>query len=244
MLDSLYLGAYWRNRRMTLREYAAVTQRFLARLRELHPLFQELVSWGDTEDSAVALLPDLANLEGLILTRNHGRDAIYSHPGPDGGPSLDSECRRGFIMNYSTHRAAVQENVQVMITAGVYSPALTNALVIDFPRAGSQEFQQYEFSRALLGVVVECWQPRMALITSPSFRDKLGGEGGPRTIGWMTWFADVAVKEALPSGTDAEPMRGGVLVTTARDVMSTGLSEHLSTAQRIQDRLKAHGVLG
>jgi hypothetical protein len=51
MTASFYVGAYWKERPQTLREYVAESKRFLVRLRDVHPVFLRWMSWGRTPDS-------------------------------------------------------------------------------------------------------------------------------------------------------------------------------------------------
>lgn len=243
MTDSFYLGAYWKNRRLTMREYIAASKQYLAELQALHPVFRELVSWGNTADSAVVLRPDLSNLDDLILSRSYSKDAIYSRPRPDGGPTLESDCSRGFISNYSNNRDPRDGKVQVMITAGSFSPWLSNAVVINLPTMRFPEFLEYGFVHRLLALSVKCWLPQMSVVSSNEFRDKLGGEGGRKTIGWLTWFADPAVREALPAGVESELLGNGVLVTTTRAVLSADYPAQVETASRIRSALQSKGLL-
>ena len=242
MADSFYLGAYWKQRSCTLREYIAGSKGFLARLGALHPVFQGLMITGKSPSSEVVLQPDLSNLEELIFRCGPHDDDLFSHANPDGSPSLDSEASHGFMTSYSHAKPWEEEDVGISITAGMASPWLTNAVVIDLPK-GVREFREYGFVRKLLETTVDCWAPSMAVVTSSSFREKLGDSGGSRTIGWMTWFSDSLVRKALPKGIDHEPLAGGLLVTTAREAVSLEAPAHVATALQIRDHLVRHGFL-
>jgi hypothetical protein len=242
MAESFYLGAYWKARRRTLREYIAESKDFLAALQELHPAFRRLVSWGDTEESGVELLPDLSNLEDLIFRRGPSDDALFSPAGSGGAPTLDSYCSRGFITVYSNGSALAEEKVRITIIAGTDSPWLSNSVVINFPQA-IQAFREYAFIRQLLEVVLDCWAPDMAIVSSSAFNEKLDGQGGRKAVGWMTWFADPAVQEALPEGVERQARGGGMLVVTAHEAVSPSVPGHAATARLIRESLRQHGYL-
>jgi hypothetical protein len=214
----------------------------MARLGALHPVFHELVMTGKTPHSGVRLLRDLSNLEELVFRLGPRGDDLFTHANPDGSPTLDSEAGIGFSTSYWDETSQVQERVGVSITAGMDSPWLTNAVVIYLPESVG-EFREYGFVKKLLAATVECWEPSMAVVSSHAFREKLGGKGGTRTIGWMTWFKDPAVAKALPKKAEREPLANGVLVTTTREVLSPENPTHVATALKIRDTLLKHGFL-
>ncbi|HEX8698018.1 MAG TPA: Imm52 family immunity protein [Myxococcaceae bacterium] len=242
MTDKFYLGAYWQHRSCTLREYIAGCMRFMTRLGALHPVFQELVMTGKAPDAGVRLLSDLSNLEELVFQLGPRGDDLFTHAKPDGSPTLDSEGGIGFATSYSNKKRHAEERVAVSISTGKDSPWLTNAVVIEMPE-GVREFREYEFVKKLLETTVECWEPSMAVVTSHALREKLGGKGGTRTIGWMTWFKDSSVAKALPKRAERETLAGGVLVTTAREIISPENPSHVATALQIRDTLLKRGFL-
>ncbi len=242
MTDEFYLGAYWQRRSCTLRQYIAGCMRFMARLGALHPVFHELVMTGKTPHSGVKLLRDLSNLENWVFRLGPRGDDLFTHANPDGSPTLDSEAGLGFSTSYGNEKPQSEVGVGVRITAGMDSPWLTNAVVIEMPE-GVREFREYDFVKKLLATTVECWEPSMSVVSSHAFREKLGGKGGTQTIGWMTWFKDSSVAKALPKKAERETLSGGVLVTTTREVLSPENPTHVTTALKIRDSLLKHGFL-
>jgi hypothetical protein len=242
MTEEFYLGAYWQQGRCTLREYIAASHRFMSRLGTLHPVFQELIMTGKTPEAGVRLLPDLTNLDELVLRLAPSDDDLFSHPDPDGRPTLDSEAGHGFMTNYSNKSPRTEGKVGVSIIAGTDSPRLTNAVVIELPM-GFREFRQYGFVKKLLETTVGCWEPSMAVVTCYTLVEKLGGKGGTQTIGWMTWFKDAKVAKALPKKAERETLANGVLVTTTRELLSAENPDHVATARKVRDSLLQQGYL-
>jgi len=242
MPDEFYLGAYWKHRSCTLREYIANCRQFMARLGKLHPCLQELIMTGKAPNAGVRLLPDLSNLDDLVFELGPRGDDLFTHANPDGSPTLESEAGIGFSTSYGDQRPYGEEGIGVSISAGMDSPWLTNAVVIYMP-ISVREFQEYGFVKKLLATTVECWEPTRAVVTSHAFREKLGGKVGSPTIGWMNWFKDSAVTKALPKRAEREALASGVLVTTTRELLSAENPTHVATARRIRDALSKHGSL-
>ena len=240
MMGNLYLGAYWKQQRLSLREYIAACKRFLATLRKLHPAFHELVFWGRTKDSAVELTPDLSNLDALILRQGPSENARYSHVGTDGGLTLESECENGFITIYSNKPVSDAEKLGITITAGAHSPWLHNAVVINLPSA-VEDFKNYESVKRLLTETLACWEAEMAVVSSHAFNDRVDEEGSGHAIGWMNWFRDSSVEQALPADVERSRLKGGVLVTTTRQAVSADSQNHVFAARKIRHSLQSQG---
>ncbi len=242
MMANLYLGAYWKQRRLSLREYIAKCKHFLTTLRDAHPMFRQLVSWERTEDSAIVLFADLSNLDEAIVRHAPSENARYSHAGPNGEPSLDSECEDGFVTVYSNEQPSDGEKLSISITAGAHSQWLNNAVVIRFPQ-GSDEFAQYDFVRDLLMTTIGCWNPEFAVVSSHAFNDRVDEDGDWQAIGWMNWFRDSSVARALPKDIECTQWKGGILLTTTRERLTPDSPTHVSTARRVRDCLQAQGFL-
>ena len=242
MPDEFYLGAYWKHRSCTLREYIAGCKQFMTQLGKLHPIFQALVMTGKAPQAGVRLLPDLSNLDDLVFQLGPHGDDLFTHANPDGSPTLDSEGGIGFSTSYANKEPQAERGVSVSISTGMDSAWLTNAVVIRLPGKVT-EFREYDFVKKLLATTVECWEPSMAVVTSHAFREKLDGKGGSRTIGWMTWFQDASVAKALPKKAERETLANGVLVTTTRELLSAENPTHVATARRIRDALLKRGFL-
>jgi len=242
MTDEFYLGAYWKHRSCTLREYIAGCRQFMARLGALHPVFRELIMTGKAPNAGVKLLPDLSNLDELVFQLGPRGDDLFTHANSDGSPTLDSEGGLGFATSYSNKKSHAKEGVGVSISTGKDSPWLTNAVVIEMPR-GVSEFREYGFVKKLLETTVECWAPSMAVVSCDALVEKLGGKGGAQTIGWMTWFKDAKVAKALPKKVERETLFNGVLVTSTRELLSAENPTHVATALQIRDSLLKRGLL-
>jgi hypothetical protein len=242
MINAFYLGAYWKSRLRTVRQYVAESKSFFRRLQMLHPAFQTLITSEKRRGPPVALLPDLSNLEEVLLRRTFHQDAVFSHLDKEGNPTLDSASPLGFVTGYFSGEALGREKVGIMISAGSDSPWLGNAVVIDFPKE-ERAFREYGFVRQLLEAVVDCWAPDTAVVTSHSFNKRLDEQGGGEAIGWMNWFSEAGVRDALPEGIESEALGSGVLVVTAREPVSADAPEHVATARRIRDSLRARGLL-
>ncbi|WNG57415.1 hypothetical protein F0U59_23590 [Archangium gephyra] len=242
-MASQFLGAYWMNRRLTLRHYIAATRHYLLELQKLHPMFHELVAWGGTAKSRVELRPGLSNLEDAIHRLGRDKDSLYTHLLPDGGLSPESECEGGFLMVYSNDKPLEEGRIQLRITAGVSSPWLSNSVVLDQRVAHASELFDPKLVKRLMGVTVEGWKPQRGLVADQEFVEKVDPESEEWSVGWLTYLANPAARLALPPGVEPETLDEGVLISLMREPPSADNPAHVELARRLKESLVARGLL-
>ncbi|WP_395816933.1 hypothetical protein [Archangium minus] len=115
----------------------------------------------------------MSNLEDAIHRLGRVKDSLYTHLGPDGGLSPESECESGFMMVYSNDKPLEEGRIQIRITAGVSSPWLSNSVVINQHVARASEMLDPKLVKRLMGVTVESWKPQRGLVGAQEFVDKV-----------------------------------------------------------------------
>jgi hypothetical protein len=244
MIDEFYMGAYWRGRPMTLREYANASSEYLLLLQKIHPVFRELEWAGNRLNSTVKLAPALDNLDALIYgSNNKPADNVYENANPDGSLAWASLSPIGYSMGYFTGTTASAGGLEVDISAGKSASALvTNAVTISFPlpedtRFPHREFYDYDFLKNLFTQVIAFWQPRQGRLISHSFSDAMAVKGLPRA-GWLTYAHNPRVAalrndpalrgllfETMPNG---EP-----LLSLGRELLSPDNAGQVELARRL-----------
>jgi hypothetical protein len=251
-MNRIFLGAYWKSRSLTLRQYADLTRDFFLRLQAIHPVFRTLEWVGDRPDSEIAVSPDLANLDDLIY-RRAGSERVFSNPNPDGTPSWDSACRLGFAMTYGSHPANSGNSVVVGIDAGTSSETFTNSATLYFPGeniAGftHREFYEYDFLKELFSIMRIVWTPKFGLVVSDEFSDAVAGKES-RDVGWLTYVRDhraLALRNdiALKGLIVEEAPDGGVLLSLGRAIISPDNMEQVELARLLRRRLISEKLIG
>lgn len=262
MEDQYLLGAYWGVRKLTLREYADMVKAYLQGLQKLHPAFKAFSCVDDQRDEEHWLRPDLSDLDELLYCNSRhwdedSRADEFEHLGSDGRPTWDTTRRLGFREAfYPLDETVWTGGIDLGITAGTYSSALSNVVTIKFPRRDHPEFAKaypdfhsYDCLKRLLTFTVNFWHPEAALVRSDSFGDKVDFpdrdlDNANWNIGWLTYLENPAVAAVLPPTIEHEMLdAGGVLITTAREAVSATNPEHVSTALQIRDTLHERGLL-
>src|SRR5882757_1203547 len=132
-MSDYYLGVYWHDRPVTLREYADATRAFLLLLQKSHPVFQSLEWVGDRPNSELKINQDLANLDDLIYEHAPYDNHVYTMANPDGTPTWQSLSPLGYEMTFGSSPANTKESVVVTIRTGDTGKYTPNAASIRFP---------------------------------------------------------------------------------------------------------------
>ncbi len=247
-MNALYIGAYWPNRPLTLRQYADETRQYLQLLANIHPVFRSLEWVGDRPNSAVKLSPDFSNLDDLISRHAGSKRYLYDNPNPDGTASWDSVCDFGYGMRYSTGKSPEDGGVSISISTGKRNLPVPNSATISFPppdspRFPDREFFDYEFLKSLFSQVIAFWKPKVARVTTHAFAKAVVTEGLPG-VGWMTYVADpraAALRHdsSLKSLMFEEMPDGGLLISLDRTMISPDNMLQVEKARLLRSKLVA-----
>lgn len=120
--DRIVLSAYWKNRRITAREYINACYEFLARLREFSEAFaSRCVVIGRTP---IILSSELDRFREILSQAIEDPESAYGNPDPS-NQSLtpDSTSTLGFRVSFSDpdSKATANTAIGVSVTAGAYS---------------------------------------------------------------------------------------------------------------------------
>ncbi len=198
------LAAYWKNRKITAREYIELCYTFLRKLQSFSPAFENRCVMIGTE--TLILPSDYPSFERILAEVINDKDYLYENPDPKNKTfTLDSSMSGGFSAPFSdpdpeaTDATAISIRVAAGAYGGKYSP--TNVVLIEVPATSDLLAGDLEKVKQLLKLVVEHWQPSFAVLTSSQLRRSLDpARKNSFTVGPLTYFADSRVK-TLADGT-------------------------------------------
>jgi hypothetical protein len=242
MQEKYYLGAYWKERKETLLEYLTISRSFLQRLKHFHNIFSTLAIYIDNGREKIVWLDDeLRNLEELIQMHSISEEAKYESLDDKGTPTWLSFAPVGFSMHYSNTKPLGENNVSVSIETGRYSPWLTNSVVINLPGYDPDFNLTHDLAKQLLKIVVECWQPQIALVTTSDFRNTLKND--KFTVGWVTYFANYTETKYLPDNIERELFNNGILISTTTNLLDSSNPDHVCCGKVLRDLMRPLGLL-
>jgi hypothetical protein len=243
-INSLRLGCTWIDRPQTLGEFVDTAIGYLQELKPLHPIFRgPLFLTGNEADEFEPLAPDLSNLESFVRRFGWHQQAPEKwHTGllPDKTLSRAATSQSGFDINVNgSGRGTKADSFRVVISGASFGLVSSSSARLEFPEIGAPEFEQLGFVKQLMDVTVRCWRPERAYVSSIAFHEAQNVDAAyAQAIGWINYFADPAVREALPSDAECERFGpGGVLITLQPSRPSPSDMQAVAHALRIREAL-------
>jgi hypothetical protein len=248
----LHFGAPWDGRAQTLGQFIDASLGYMKLLQPLHPLFREgLHLIGESRKTSPLLSRDLSNLAPWVLAEGWYGQAPkdwFTALTSEGKPTLSSTSKMGFDFSVGNLRKPADGAIRIDFRWGA-SDGEGGGPHIEFPCAGAPEFENYDFMKALMHMTVSYFQSSLAYATRADFKERQHGHEetvlNMQTIGWMNYFANPAVRTALPPDVQAEPFGpGGVLISLQRQPPSADDEDAVARAIRIRQALLPGDWLG
>ena len=241
-MEEYFLSVRWKNRAMTAEQYLAFSKGLLQTLAQFDSLFVNLFSWGNGPNQKAWFAQDYSDLDDKVFPQINEEDLRYQNPDPDNWElTLDSTCFKGFRMSYSNTDILEEGQLTVSIGAGAMDDDILNVVGIEFPKVNYPQFYEYDFVSDLMKVVIEYCQPQHGYVISHPFWEAVELEGEPIgtcPIGWLTYLANQAVSNQLPSDVEREVLStGGTLITLKHPLPSAENEADVASAIRIRDAL-------
>lgn len=239
-MEEYFLSVRWKNRAMTAEQYLAFSKGLLQELVQFDPVFSNLFSWGQGPNQKARFTQDYSDLDDKVFPQINEEDLRYQNPDPDNWElTLDSTCFKGFRMSYSNTDRLEEGQLTVSISAGAMDDDNLNVVGIEFPKINYPQFYEYDFVSALMKVVIEYCQPQHGYVISHPFWEAVELEDSPIgtcPIGWLTYQADQAVNNLLPSDVEHEVLStGGTLTILKHSLPSAENKADVASAIRIRD---------
>jgi len=244
--EDVYLGAYWKDRRLSAREYIQLCYDFLQRLEALSPAFANRCVVIREEPARVP--KDHSGFEQTILRCLAEGDHVYVNPDPGvKSLTLDSTIRVGFLTSFSdpdpkaTRDTAIGIRVAAGGHGGRYSPP--NHVLIEIPAGHRELWTEKRTARDLMNIVVATWHPTFAVLSSTELKKALDpNKVNNHTVGPFTYFAQRAAENAVSGGiaSVSDITGAGPLITIDAP---EPWAAHVQQFKPVYDRLSAANLL-
>jgi hypothetical protein len=243
------LAVSWIDREQTLGEFVDATTDYIRQLQSLHPILNgPLFLNGGLKARSEQIAPDLSNIEGFV--RRYGWDKKADERWmtgvlSDGTMSREGTSKVGFTCGILCGGATIKSTEAfVSIHGGKPHTVAPSVVRIDFPVQGWLEFERLDFVKKLLDVTVRCFDPDFGSVTSDEFHEafiaqaQLDRLSTFKSIGWLNYFANPAVRRDLPPDVECESFGpGGVLLTLQHERPSADDAQAVARAKAIREAL-------
>lgn len=253
-MSRLYLGAYWKNRKLTLREYADLTKAYLMTLMKLHPDFRTLEIPGAVPDSTIRIASDLSNLDESLMISANEKNVLYDSLDGSGRPTWEASSPLGFVTQFTNGKSRKEGGIGLIISAGHNSRHLSNAITITFSEMGAHksnpgESLHHDFFKKVIVATIELWKPETALVSSHTFSDHLEPDG-TTSVGWLTYIKNTNASamrnnpDLIAAGIEMEPVSiGGTLFSIDRDMVSPDNEVQVARAKLLRIKLMDYKLI-
>jgi hypothetical protein len=246
--EHVLLGAYWRERRITARQFIELCFNFLVSLRDFSSAFDHhCVAIGQLPDVVPVSVPkDYASFEQLMMKAVPHPERAYTNPDPANRHfTLESTHVSGFSVAFSD---AGQEGIRptelgVYVAAGGHGKfGPPDSVLIEIP-PDYREFWYGQRAKELMRIVVSAWQPSFATLTSRELRKALDAERKNNiTLGVVTFFSDRAAGDVAKECASVETLPNGGVLISVEDVPSPW-AESVDRFRPCYSRLNNAGLL-
>jgi hypothetical protein len=246
MSDEFILAAYWKYRQRTMGQYITDLKGFLGELQRMDPSFSCLSYRSKSRPGFhTALLPDLSNLQQLILQGGDWEPRDYDHADSRGRPTLESNPKVPFSTSFWNGKAAIKGGLGLGVLAGSSLERFVSSVMVEFP---NEEFDDdwLELGRLipLFETVIKVWRPAYAIVTSHAFRYRVHVTKTEATVGWLTYFANAEAAKGLPGQVRCKTVEtGGVILRITDDRLSAQNVDQVALARKVQETLRARRLL-
>ncbi len=253
-MTELIIGAYWKNRPLSLQEYATMTTAFLTALAGMDTLFHS-ISWvGDKRGEQTMVTGNAAALTALIYQHAGGDGQIFDNANPNGSPTWESKGWRGFSMIYNNGVSSKAGGVTISIRAGKNDPGSINAVTIamGIPNKSKMDFNTsncHELIKSLFLSLVTFWHCDKGMVYTDPFSDVVFSEQITE-IGWLTYLKNTNASamrnnpDLIAAGIEMEPVSiGGTLFSIDREMVSPDNEVQVARAKLLRAKLMENKLI-
>ncbi len=172
MVDSFYIGAYWRQRKANLNTVVEKTVSFLQELSKLDGQFQ---SWYVGQSKKI-----IVNKENI--------EALYKKKVKKIDLDIEGFSKIGYsIEMWSGGKEEFSSSLS--INCGHASKFFPNCCVITFPSEGEEKERLLKLNKQkdLVNLLIRNWNPDSIILSS----NKLKREIGTDEVGWITYYKSI-----------------------------------------------------
>jgi Immunity protein 52 len=253
-MSDFYLGAYWQSRKITLREYVSLTTSYLKILMQHHSSFRNFETSYGHADRAIKIADDLSNASEILKNVAISDEVLYSHLDANSQPTWESDSPLGFTTSFQNGKPPQKGGVGLIISAGIESKRLSNAVTVKFPAVNTNSDLQsdlmvYARLKQLILDSINLWRPDVARVASHNFSDKIAN-GNFTDIGWFTYIQNPNASamrnnpDLIAAGIEMEPVSiGGSLFTIDREMVSPDNEIQVARARLLRSKLMEYGLI-
>ncbi|MBU2946292.1 Imm52 family immunity protein [Zobellia uliginosa] len=244
MREEIFLKVQFKSRRLTLQEYLNFSKTVLKALQPIHPIFENMCSWGFSADAWCCFDNNLKDFDNVVFEQLKDEELAFINE-----DKLDKELRYqsyshiGFSNAYSNTKNEKDGKVSVTISDG---KGIGNGFInIEFPQWGYDIFCTDSFCTTLMKVLINLTNAEYSVIVTDTLYDNVDQINDEFWVGWITYFSNKEVLKYLPKRNDIieNNLFDGALFIIDTDKPCNMGEREISIAKEIKERLELSKLL-
>ena len=237
----LILSRFLTNK-LTVEEYIALSRKILDNLRDVHPIFSKLHSWGKTKDSWTEI--NINDKEFRKTVFEHIKDEKIKYENQDSKDirmSYASKCFKGFRNSYSNTKIEEEGKITISIDAGGRNGI--GILNVQFPKINYEDFKDIALVKKIMSAIIKATNPEFIAYTSEEFMDQYYKKDYKFHLGYANYFKDKDVINYLPSDTEIESFEKGLVFGLSEGYSLEKDRLNSDEVSNLRDKLGSRGFL-
>jgi len=245
---SMVLTAVWKYRKLTLQDYYKKLCEFLSLIHRAYPALvaNGFYEAGDKPNDETRIDADFKNLAVLAKKKAFNRQAknLYKLD-VDGTPAWDSISELGYSLDFGNGIKFGKGDLQISVGAGLFNPAVNNAVVIKFRDDFYPISRSIDTWRNFLRIVIHCWDPEHIRITDGNYKfmRKVEDKQDDFDVTWITYISNPTILEIKDKAIELTPLGTGAVIALTPTPPDPEDAAAVAKAIYIRDVLRAHGLL-
>lgn len=243
MNDMIKMITRFRTQEITAEEYINLNQIVLIKLKELHPIFETIYSWGKKPSSWTMIEKNFGNFSEVVFDHIYDPDINYKNQDKENNDfSMLSKSWAGFSNSYSNTKN--EKNGKFTVSIGAGGESGVGFINFEFPQVNYPEFYNRGTLEQLLAELIKIVDLDAAYIYTKAIYDQVVDydKEYDLEIGWVNYFKNKNVFNFIPSNISQKEFCSGALFWLSEDFLAPPQTV-IENAIVIRDRLGAEGFL-
>lgn len=227
---------------MTAKEYIDFSRSIIQHLKDFHPIFETVYSWGGQATSWTEIEKDFSNFDSTVFQHIYDREINYKNPNSEKEFLPESISWAGFSNAYSNTKKA--KDIKYSVSVGAGGEDGLGFINFQLPQLHFEEFYHSETIKSLIQHLFQVVNIGTAYAITENLFDQIVDFEKPYDVqvGWLNFFTNKKILMNLPGDISKELTGDGCFFWLAETIGNCS-AETVKTATKIRDILGELGYL-
>lgn len=242
MKEKIEIITHFNSPIMTAKEYIDFSRLIMKHLKDFHPIFEKIYSWGSQSTSWTEIEKDFSNFDSTVFQHIYDQEINYKNPNSEKEFLPESISWAGFSNAYSNTKNA--KDIKYSVSIGAGGEDGLGFINFQLPQLHFEEFYQSEIIKSLIQHLLHVVDINTAYAITDGLFDQVVDFEKPYDvqIGWLNFFTNKKILMHLPGDIPKELTDNGCFFWLAETIDECS-EETVKAAIKIRDSLGELGYL-